>query len=331
MLEGLRALLISRISVVVSIAQGNARCVKELPLDVALRRRPRDVFGRGARPTNLDQAAGRRVGAAGNGIAAREVGRKAEKPQQAPQEKLVDLGEHLKLRGLLVEILEHGRKSREIGGAAVRLRNGLPVLARPSMVGNGDRVYRLEVLPFRVHRDGQPVQRPVEHDLVAVAPVAARELDVVEDHELVDRGDDVEVPLPRDVVRLEDGDGFRCRHPRSRLEHGETKPCPTEVVAVVEHPPRSAMVEYVGVLDAIAVPAALRYGDLTLVVEPRPGDPVLGLRHTRSGTCRRERSTTCATRRCHRRRMGERSRTPRATRNRWPRRPRAPSGCHRAN
>src|SRR5262249_28343847 len=106
---------------------------------------------------------------------------------------------------------------------AVGLRDGLPVLACPGSIGDLNRIYWLVVFPFRVHWNGQPERRPVEDDLVAVAPVAPRVLDVVKDHELVNRGDDVEVSLPRDVVRLENGNGFRCRHPRSRVEHGEAK------------------------------------------------------------------------------------------------------------
>ncbi len=58
------------------------------------------------------------------------------------------------------------------------------------------------------------MQAAVDDDPVAIAPVAAGELGLVEDHEFVNGGDDVEISLPGNIVRLEDGDCLGFGHAR---------------------------------------------------------------------------------------------------------------------
>src|SRR5260370_41790960 len=54
----------------------------------------------------------------------------------------------------------------------------------------------------------QPLQPVRRLDYVAVAPVPFGELDVVEQHELVDPRHHIEIALPGDVARLHDRDAL---------------------------------------------------------------------------------------------------------------------------
>ena len=64
----------------------------------------------------------------------------------------------------------------------------------------------LVVAAFHAHGNRQPPSAVRGLNPVAVAPVAARELPVVVEDELVDAVDEVEVALPRDVAGLDDRD-----------------------------------------------------------------------------------------------------------------------------
>ncbi len=78
----------------------------------------------------------------------------------------------------------------------------------PSPTGVADFRFRnfLLILAGRKDRDRQPVQAVRSFDLVSVAPVMAIESDFVVQQEMVRFRDDVEIPLPGNVVGLEDGD-----------------------------------------------------------------------------------------------------------------------------
>src|SRR6476661_5759802 len=82
------------------------------------------------------------------------------------------------------------------------------------MLGAPSRLAHLRVADLLVvaaldrDRDRQPLESARRLDEVAVAPVSPRVLHVVEQDEFVYRVDEVEVPLPRDVARLHDGDSL---------------------------------------------------------------------------------------------------------------------------
>src|SRR5581483_2429573 len=88
-------------------------------------------------------------------------------------------------------------------------RDRLPVRLRPARVGDRHVLDRLEVAAADVDRNRQPLDAVPRLDAVAVAPVTLRVLHIVEQDELVAPGDEVEVTLPRNVVRLNDRDGLR--------------------------------------------------------------------------------------------------------------------------
>src|SRR5690349_15099746 len=87
-------------------------------------------------------------------------------------------------------------------GVAVADRG--PVLAAPIRVAYPSLSDLLRVLAFDLHRDGEPMQAVTGFDQIAVAPIAARILNVVIQDEDVDQVDEVEISLPRNITGLHD-------------------------------------------------------------------------------------------------------------------------------
>ena len=144
----------------------------------------------------------------------------------------VHLAEQLGVE-LVVERCEDGGDLVEVRRAAIGLLDRAPVRAPPAGVGDPRLVDALVVAALRLHRDRQPAQSVGRLDPVAVAPVAARVLHVVEQHERVDLVHEVEVAAPRDVVGLHDrhaAAGARARPPAaSRARSASPRPltgCP---------------------------------------------------------------------------------------------------------
>src|SRR5438128_2073936 len=81
----------------------------------------------------------------------------------------------------------------------------------PRRITDADVLDRLREPAFYLDRDGQPQQTVLGFDLIAIPPVALRELRVVVQNEFVDLAHQIEVALPRDVRRLQDGDTLHDR------------------------------------------------------------------------------------------------------------------------
>jgi hypothetical protein len=78
----------------------------------------------------------------------------------------------------------------------------------PIAIAHLDLVDPLTRAAFDANRNREPARAVRGLDAVAAAPVAFRELAVVEEDELVDQVDEVEVALPGDVAGLDDRDLF---------------------------------------------------------------------------------------------------------------------------
>src|SRR2546421_1238563 len=91
-----------------------------------------------------------------------------------------------------------------MGRAPVVRLERLPVLLLPSAVGQFD--VADPAADVLADRDAEPFETLGRLDLVPVAPVILGELRLVIEDELVHGGNQVEVALPRDVVRLHYGD-----------------------------------------------------------------------------------------------------------------------------
>src|SRR5215213_6710320 len=102
-----------------------------------------------------------------------------------------------------VERLEHGSDLGEMGSPAVVGLERLPVLLLPPAVRQFD--VADPPADIRSDWDRQPFEPLGRLDPVAVAPVVLCKLRVVIEDELIYCGNHVEIPLPGDVVRLQDG------------------------------------------------------------------------------------------------------------------------------
>jgi len=86
----------------------------------------------------------------------------------------------------------------------------------PAVVGGDGDVADVFVLAGALQRDGEPARFAVDGDAVAVDPAAVDVVDVVEDDEGVDGGQQLPVAQIRKEVGLHDGHflsgGHRCIH-----------------------------------------------------------------------------------------------------------------------
>src|SRR5262245_7766392 len=80
-----------------------------------------------------------------------------------------------------------------------------PVPRRPRPVVHSNLFYRSLELPFGIDRNGKPGKPRWRLDSIPVSPVPPRVLHIIKQDELVNAVDQIEVPLPGDVVRLDDG------------------------------------------------------------------------------------------------------------------------------
>ena len=80
----------------------------------------------------------------------------------------------------------------------------------PGRIADFDVTDQLEVLPGHLHRPRQPLGAVRGLDAVSISPVTLRVLDVIVQDEDVDARNEIEIPLPRDVVRLNDGNPHRA-------------------------------------------------------------------------------------------------------------------------
>ena len=92
-------------------------------------------------------------------------------------------------------MLEEGLVALEMRCGRVKLLERLPVLPRIRYSYLAD-----QSVSIGAHRHGQPNRTVCGLDLVAVAPVSRRVLDVVIENEQIDIVNEVEVALRRDVV-----------------------------------------------------------------------------------------------------------------------------------
>ena len=138
-------------------------------------------------------------------------------PQQVPRDRadqvLVQLGQPGP-HPAEVHVLEERPVALEVRGAAVVLAQRLPVHALPARVLDLDLAH--QAIEPRPGGDRDPLRPARRLDPVAVAPVVLGVLDVVVEHEQVRVVDQVEVPLPRNVVRLGDDDGRHASVPGHR-------------------------------------------------------------------------------------------------------------------
>src|SRR5262245_18605425 len=84
------------------------------------------------------------------------------------------------------------------------------MVCAPRRLADTDVLDRLEILALRVDRNRQPRWAAWCLDPVAIPPVPTCVLYIVKQHELVDRMDQVEISLPRDIARLQDRDSHRA-------------------------------------------------------------------------------------------------------------------------
>src|ERR1700740_1110183 len=132
------------------------------------------------------------------------------------------------MAALQVERLEDGSYLGKMRSAAVVGRKRLPVLLLPSAVRQFDVADPPANVP--TDRDAYPFKTLGCLDLVPVAQVVLGELRGVVEDELIHGGDHVEVSLPGNVVRLQDGDPLHrpWRHAggavASPLSQSESRP-----------------------------------------------------------------------------------------------------------
>ena len=112
---------------------------------------------------------------------------------------------------LEVERLEQRCNFIEMPCATVVLGQSLPVCFRPVGAINFRLADSLVVFALRLDWDGEPLLPLRRLDLVAITPVAPGKLHVVVENKFIHCGDHVEVPLPRNVVGLENSDFFQIR------------------------------------------------------------------------------------------------------------------------
>ncbi len=130
-------------------------------------------------------------------------GRDAKQSADRADQADVDLAETTHVAQLMEQRLQGIGTILDVACLGVVLPEGAPVLAKTAGLGNLGLLDGLlkAALPYR-HR--QPSFPLGGLDLVAVAPVVLGVLDAVVYDELIHRGNDVEIALPRDVVGLQD-------------------------------------------------------------------------------------------------------------------------------
>src|SRR6185437_820623 len=111
-----------------------------------------------------------------------------------------------KVRPILPEIqpFEKAGVLPKVGCTRIAVTKSLPVLLLPAglvQVHVAD-----ETISIGSSRNSQPACAICGLDPVSGAPITCRVLDVIEKNELVHIVDDVEIPLPRNIRRLNDGD-----------------------------------------------------------------------------------------------------------------------------
>src|SRR5947208_2543526 len=97
---------------------------------------------------------------------------------------------------------------REMPRFGIAVNDCLPVTAVPHDVTDNGVFDFLKILTLRFNRDGQPHQSRLRLDVVAVSPIPAGVLHIIEQDELVDKIHQVEITLPGYVVRLHNGDSL---------------------------------------------------------------------------------------------------------------------------
>src|SRR5688572_3497393 len=99
----------------------------------------------------------------------------------------------------------------EVWRLRIMLTNGPPVSLVPFRIAHSRFEDALCITALYIHRYGQPDDPSGGLDPVSVAPISACVLNIVEKDEGIDAPDQVEIALPRYVVRLAD------RHAHARI------------------------------------------------------------------------------------------------------------------
>jgi len=82
------------------------------------------------------------------------------------------------------------------------------MLVRRFVIGD-DRIFDLlRILALNLHRDCEPDQTVSRLDRVPVSPISFSVLHVAIQNELIDGIDQIKIPAPRYVIRLNDSYGF---------------------------------------------------------------------------------------------------------------------------
>ena len=85
---------------------------------------------------------------------------------------------------------------------------GFPVLARPLGVTYSGLFNLLKIFIFALHGNGYPLRATGSFDLIPVPPVSSGVLNIVEKNELVNARNDIEIPFPGDITRLNNSRSF---------------------------------------------------------------------------------------------------------------------------
>ncbi len=199
-------LVVFRVARVARVRNRNAGRRKLRLVQVYLRRRSRQIFGRAGLPADAQQTSG---SIAFHRIVHRPRQTRADSQHSAESgNETVVHGAQLVGIGFAKQTLELGFVAAEKRGARVARADAAPVLPGPAAIGNTRVANPLLEPALDLDGNRQPDRTIRGLDAIPIAPVALRILHVVEQHELIDRGDEIEVTLPRYVAGLNDRDAL---------------------------------------------------------------------------------------------------------------------------
>ena len=216
MRELTKKLRIGGVSAVVHPFHGDSLGGEEIDVEIAARRRTAEVERRPGGSADRQQPLA--LGARHGVVSRPPQGRgNPEQSAEAGDEPGIDLAQMPFAGDIVIEGPDPRRQGFEMRGTLIVHGQAPPMLLRPWLRDLG-LVDRLEIAALGDDRDRQPLHALRRLDLVAVAPVAPGELRVVQEDELVHHGHDVEIALPGNVARLDDGEAlafgpFPAAHP----------------------------------------------------------------------------------------------------------------------
>ena len=202
MFERRITLRILRIAFVGFVDEFHANLGEPRLVDIAPGRRPRDIhvgshaFDQLQQPIQLLSLAWKITGVRERCRDTEQLGRNRLDQVLIQFRKLLPLPAE-------IDVLEKRAVAFEEGTSRVALLQRFPMLFLPVRVGETYFVHQSVKIVPGGHREPQRSGR--RFDLVPVAPVVLRVLDVVVEDEEIDIVNDVEIALPWKIVRLQDG------------------------------------------------------------------------------------------------------------------------------